>query len=70
MKAILEFNLPEEKSEYNLATHGYNYWQCLWDLDQQLRTFIKHDHKFKSIDEALHWVRSEINENVDLDEIE
>jgi hypothetical protein len=43
MKAILEFNLPEERGEYNLANHGSDLFCSLWDLDQELRDHIKHN---------------------------
>ena len=34
MKAILEFNLPEDKQDFTVATNGLNFWHVLWDLDQ------------------------------------
>jgi DNA-binding HxlR family transcriptional regulator len=42
MKAILEFNLPEDNVEYNLANKGQDFHTTLWDMDQWLRSNTKY----------------------------
>ena len=42
MKAILEFNLPDDQQEYDLANNGLGFWNVLWELDQDLRTKTKY----------------------------
>jgi hypothetical protein len=42
MKAILEFNLPEDNQEFELATKGLKFWSVLYDLDQSLRAKTKY----------------------------
>jgi len=42
MKAILEFNLPDDNQEYNLANNGLNFWRVLYELDKDLRTKTKY----------------------------
>ena len=42
MKAILEFNLPEDQTDFYLATKGKDYWKVVWDLQQWLRQQYKH----------------------------
>jgi hypothetical protein len=42
MKATLEFNLPDDQQEYDLANNGLNFWNVLWELDQELRTKTKY----------------------------
>lgn len=43
-KLTLEFNLPEEAADSELAIHGSD-WMCVCaDLDNWLRGKIKHDH--------------------------
>lgn len=42
MKAILEFNLPEDNQEFSLATKGSNWWNVCWDMDQWLRAKYKY----------------------------
>ena len=42
MKAILEFNLPEEQVEFNLAVNGNKWSFVAWKIDQELRSKIKY----------------------------
>jgi len=42
MKAILEFNLPDDQQEYDLANNGLNFWRILYELDQELRAKTKY----------------------------
>lgn len=43
MKAILEFELPEENNEYTLANDASKYYGALWDITMWLRGKLKHD---------------------------
>jgi coproporphyrinogen III oxidase len=42
MKATLEFNLPEDSHEFQMATTGANMHSVLWDMDQWLRAQYKY----------------------------
>lgn len=42
MKGVLEFNLPEETQEFELAQNGIHYSIVLDDLDLYLRNKIKY----------------------------
>ena len=42
MKAILEFNLPDDQQEYELANNALNFWRVLYELDQELRAKTKY----------------------------
>ena len=42
MKAILEFNLPDDQQDFELATKGLKFWSVLWELDQSLRSKTKY----------------------------
>ena len=42
MKAILEFNLPEEEEQFNVASKGMDWALIVWDIDQLLRNKLKH----------------------------
>ncbi len=48
MKAILEFNLPEDNTEFELATNASKMYSVLWDMDQWLRAEYKYmpDEKY------------------------
>jgi hypothetical protein len=54
MKAILEFNLPEEQTDFYLATKGKDWWKVCWDMEQWLRQQNKHmpDDRFKMYNET------------------
>jgi hypothetical protein len=43
MKAVLEFNLPEENHEFANATQGAKMRSVLWDFDQWMRSKIKYE---------------------------
>ena len=72
MKAILEFNLPEDKVDFDLAIQGSDWKHVCWEMDQLLRTHLKYDNDLKEDEvKMLQYVRDEfwkfINENnVDL----
>ena len=43
MKAILEFNLPDDQIDFNFATRGGKYYCALWEMDQWLRSQVKYN---------------------------
>jgi hypothetical protein len=77
MKAILEFNLPEDKQDFNFATQGGDWWNVCWEMDQWLRAQYKYmpDDQFnKDKDDAYLEVREMLieimNENgVNLEDV-
>jgi coproporphyrinogen III oxidase-like Fe-S oxidoreductase len=73
MKAILEFNLPEDQHEYDIAIQAQKMQSFVWDFSQQLRSWRKYHHDFKDADDALDKIREEFyrilnehNVNIDL----
>ena len=40
--ATLRFTLPEEEVEFRTATQGRAAKSTLWDIDQRLRSLLKH----------------------------
>jgi hypothetical protein len=73
MKAIIEFDLPEDEREYALINQANGMQSFLWDFSQQLRSWYKYHHDFKDADDALDKIREEfyrlLNEhevNIDL----
>ena len=72
MKAILEFNLPEDKVDFDLALQGSDWKHVCWEMDQYLRKELKYsdDKSFEEL-KLLQEVRDEfhqfmIDNNVDL----
>ena len=73
MKAILEFNLPEDQPEFNTAIKGSDWKHVCWQMDQLLRTNTKYapDDVNEEVLVALQKVRDELHRfmfenNVDL----
>jgi hypothetical protein len=75
MKAILEFNLPEDQQEYDLANNGLNFWRVLYELDQDLRTKTKYAEDnlpqdkydaYQEIRDMLHELMTDNNVSLDI----
>ena len=64
MKAILEFDLNEERAEFELVVNA-NKWYCVvWDIDQELRRRTKYasDDEDEKVVEALYKFRETVGE--------
>ena len=67
MKAILEFDLPEDQPEFNFATQGSDWFFVAWKMDQWLRGNIKHapdsmsDDEYKAYERCREELRELIN---------
>jgi hypothetical protein len=59
MKAILEFNLPEDQNEYEVMSQALKTQRFLWDFSQELRNWHKYGHEFKDGGDALNQIRDE-----------
>ena len=58
MKAILEFDLPTEQAEFNLATNGHHYQSVLYEIYMHLRNELKYNDSLPdNCVEALEKVR-------------
>ena len=65
MKAILEFELPEDKEEFDAASKGMDWAIVAWDIDQYIRNRLK--YQFEKLDtssakEELELLRESLNE--------
>jgi hypothetical protein len=76
MKAVLEFNLPKDKDDFELATKGGKWYGVVWDMDQWLRGHIKYapdemsEEAYKAFEECREKLREIIDDNgVNLDDI-
>jgi len=72
MKAILEFDLPEDRDEFTLAKNGGRYYGVLYELaERELKPYLDYGQdKFKTPEEVMEWVYKYIHESVDLFEVE
>ena len=68
MKAILTFNMPEDKGDFNLAYHGTDWAFVCLDLSQKLRSLLKYDSQ--GYDEhTLEFVRDLLYDLMDDNEV-
>ena len=63
MKAILEFELPEDKEQFDVATKAMDWAILAWDIDQSIRSLMKyHPKEYKTGEQALEHIRDEIHD--------
>jgi hypothetical protein len=68
MKAILEFDLPEDNEEFNLAVKASAMSVVIWGINSKLREIIKYDETisdetYKKVEEIRSHLFELINEN-------
>lgn len=60
MKAILEFNLPDDNYEHMRAVHCNQAWHSLYEIDSLCRNLLKHgDSQYKTIEQLAQAIRTE-----------
>lgn len=72
MKAILEFDLPEDNHEFQNATQGAKMKSVLWEMREYIRHRLKYDEYNYDQFEVLDACQSKLidllfEENIDLD---
>jgi hypothetical protein len=69
MEAILKYNLPEDQVDFDTAVNGSKWMGAMWELDQWLRSQIKHppegmsDDTYKAFEDARDQLYEILNEN-------
>lgn len=74
MKATLEFNLPDDQQDFELASNAMKFWSVLYELDQELRSKTKYapddlqQDKYDAYEEVRDMLHELMrNENISLD---
>ena len=62
MKAILEFNLPEDEEQFNAANKGMDWALTVWDMDNILRDKLKYSDLLPNTRAELEEIRDTLNE--------
>ncbi len=65
MKAILEFNLPDEVVEFRSACKGADAVCVIESIIKQTRDWLKYGHEFKTANDALEEIRKFIYEELE-----
>lgn len=69
MKAILEFNLPDDQQDFEMASNALKFWSVLYELDQDLRAKTKYasddlpQDKYDAYQEVREKLREFMSEN-------
>lgn len=61
-KVIMEFNLPEEQDEFDLARQGSGLNSTLWEFDNYLRSRLKYEELSDEVHAALQAARNKLHE--------
>ena len=61
MKAILEFNLPEDQEQFDAANRGMDWALVAWETDQLLRKKLKYEEHVTDTIETLEEIRELLN---------
>ena len=65
MEAILKFDLPDDKTEFESATKAMDWAILAWDIDQYIRNRLKYQSEkldTSSAKEELELLRNELHE--------
>ena len=62
MKAVLEFNLPNDKEQFDVAAKAMDWALLVWDIDQFIRNKIKYE---QDRDGVLQLVRNELRHKME-----
>ena len=61
--ATLRYNLPDEQGDFTAAINGRKALLCLWEIDQRLRSLLKHgepsDAEARLAEEIRQMIRDE-----------
>lgn len=67
MKAILEFNLPDEQAEHYCAIKGADMLNVLWELKAELRSMLKYgelpEQQYEIVEKIQSFLIDSLNDN-------
>jgi len=69
MKAILEFDLPEDNTDFQAAINGHKYKDAIWDFDQLLRSEMKYKELSDETYQTYKWCRQELRRILEEDNL-
>jgi hypothetical protein len=66
MTVTIEFEIPEERDELNLMLDSRTLVSVICDVDNRMRSELKHGITFSSVEEVCEWVRQALMEAQDV----
>lgn len=64
MKATIEYNLPEDKFEYESAVQSVAMWGVLYDLQIELRAMYKYGGYTEEQSQIIELIREKLRESL------
>ena len=61
-KAVLSYQLPEEREEFEMAYHGASFRFALEEIDSTLRSRMKHEDIVAEVYDAYDEIRGWLND--------
>ena len=66
MKAILEFELPDDKTEFDTASKAMDWAILAWDMEQYIRNRLKYEKDLDASSlEELQLIRNELRHKME-----
>jgi hypothetical protein len=62
MKATIEFNLPEDQTEFEIATNANKYYSALFNFQQYIRNKLKHEELTPEQESVVEKIQSDFLE--------
>ena len=62
MKAILAFNLPDDASEFERASHADDWYLAVYDIVDEIRRRVKYGDGVGGVEDLQEWVWNMLNE--------
>jgi len=69
MKAVLEFDLPEDNYDFQAAINGNNYKSAIYNFDQLLRSEMKYKELSDETYKAYKYCREELRKILEEDNL-
>jgi hypothetical protein len=69
MKAVLEFDLPEDNTDFQAAINGSNYKSAIWHFDEHLRSEMKYKELSDETYKAYKYCREELRKILEEDNL-
>jgi hypothetical protein len=66
MKATLEFNLPEDQKQFEIANQSADMFAAICHFEDRLRSYQKYGHEFKTAQEAIEAIRALLHEEINI----
>lgn len=60
MTATLTFNLPDEQEEFQDAVNGNAFKAVIWQIDQYMRSEVKHGNYSEEVTDIITEIREEL----------